>query len=340
LNAFAFLLAGRMFNRRDVQRMIGATVLVGASSMALTKAQEPRRVLVAAPSNLGLRPLRRGHVPGAWRGPAALERAGLAKALRVDEVIRLARPDYSLEEPKGSRIRNGPELRRFNERLSEVVRSALRRRGFPIVVGGDCSILLGCLAGTRALGEVGLIHVDGHSDFSHPGNYDTSSRLGSAAGMDLALATGRGEPLLASWQGKPLVRDRNVVQIGERDELDPDYAYRDIEETLIGRLPARAVQSAGIRATVERALAMLPSSALPLWLHVDLDVVDGSVLPAVDSPGSPGLSYDELAELLGRLLSARRLIGLDVSIYDPDLDPSGRHADAIVRCLEAAFSWE
>lgn len=64
---------------------------------------------------------------------------------------------------------------------------------FTLVIGGDCSILLGALAGARQAGPLSLIHIDGHSDFRHPGNYDPEQTLGTVAGMDLALATGRGE---------------------------------------------------------------------------------------------------------------------------------------------------
>jgi arginase len=60
-----------------------------------------------------------------------------------------------------------------------------------------------------------------------------------------------------------------------------------------------------------------------VWLYADLDVLDQVVMPAVDSPGSPGLDFAQLAELLSRLLG--RVIGLDVTIYDPELDPAGEY---------------
>ena len=297
-----------------------------------------QRVGITAPSNLGLRPLRAHHIPGAWRAPEVLETAGLFAALGADRTLRLERPAYSDIAPAGSRIRNGPELRRFNERLAQAVAGTIAQPAFPIVVGGDCSILLGCLAGAKAIGPVGLVHVDGHSDFFHPGNYDSGARLGSAAGMDLALATGRGEPLLALWDGEPLVEDQHVIQIGERGELDPDYAYKDIEATEIRRFPVRKLRSYGLEETLREGLAPADGQSLPLWLHVDLDVLDGNIMPAVDSPGSPGLSFDELSELVRRLLASGRIIGIDIAIFDPDLDPSRKHARDIVRCLGAAFA--
>ncbi len=88
-------------------------------------------------------------------------------------------------------MRNGNAISSFNIGLANLVGEASRRGVFALVIEGDCSILLGALAGAREAGPVSLIHIDGHSDFRHPGNYDSEQSLGAVAGMDLALATGR-----------------------------------------------------------------------------------------------------------------------------------------------------
>ena len=134
--------------------------------------------IIEAPSNLGLRPLREGHIPGTWRAPEALRRAGLHDRLMPGLVHRLERPPYDLNPQPGTRIRNGRTIRRYSEELARRVSQTLASGKAPIVIGGDCSILLGCLLGARRSGRCGLIHVDGHSDFFHPGNYDTSVHLG------------------------------------------------------------------------------------------------------------------------------------------------------------------
>jgi arginase len=197
------------------------------------------------------------------------------------------------------------------------------------------------MLGLRRGGGRGLVHVDGHSDFFHPGNYDAASRLGSAAGMDLALASGRGEALLTRWPdvSGPLVADPDAVQIGERDAGDPSYAYRDIEATQIDRTTVHSLQKEGVAATVARTLRRFEQRGITrAWLHVDLDVLDQAVMPAVDSPGSPGLTYGELAALVRGLMRSGRIGGVDFAIYDPDLDPDGRHARAIVGCIADGLS--
>jgi len=173
--------------RRKFTIMAGATVLAGWQASS-ARAKTNGISVVLAPSNLGLRPTENGGQPGTWRAPQVLMDAGLARAMDPEEIIPLERPTYEFEAQAGTRIRNGLSIRAFSLQLSETVRDILKRHRFPLVVGGDCSILLGGLHGMRRAGGRGLVHIDGHSDFFHPGNYDTAKRLGSAAGMDLALA--------------------------------------------------------------------------------------------------------------------------------------------------------
>ena len=166
---------------------------------------------------------------------------GLGRRLNAARIVELPRPRYDFGAQPGTRIRNGTAIREHALRLADAVAAALAASRFVVVAGGDCSILLGCLAGARRGGRCGLVHVDGHRDFFHPGNYDAGSRLGSAAGMDLALATGRGELLLTHWPvaGSPLVTDDDVIQIGDREPAetgpgppDPPMARLTIHDVL------------------------------------------------------------------------------------------------------------
>jgi arginase len=292
--------------------------------------------VVTAPSNLGLRPPAPGHEPGVWRAPGVLMSQGLGRCLNAARIVELPRPRYEFQGQPGTRIRNGTAIRDHALKLADAVATGLAASQFVVVVGGDCSILLGCLAGARRGGRCGLVHVDGHRDFYHPGNYDTGSRLGSAAGMDLALATGRGELLLTHWPvvGKPLVDDGDVIQIGDREPAEADWP-----DGPIVRLPVQDVLRAGIAEVVGRATGYLRQQGLDrVWLHVDLDVLDQRELPAVDTPGSPGLTFGQLSQLLSGLVAAGCVVGLDVAIYDPELDPAGEYAPRIVDCLASALA--
>jgi arginase len=319
---------------------MGSVAAAGSEASAAGAGAPPAGLVevVAAPSNLGLRPPAPGREPGTWRAPGVLMSQGLGRRLNAARIVELPRPRYEFQAQPGTRIRNGTAIREHALRLADAVATALAASRFVVVVGGDCSILLGCLAGARRAGRCGLVHVDGHSDFFHPGNYDAGSRLGSAAGMDLALATGRGELLLTHWPvaGKPLVNGHDVIQIGDREPAETGHGSLDQP---IVRLPVHDVLRAGIAEVADRATGHLRQQGLDrVWLHVDLDVLDHSVLPAVDTPGSPGLSFGQLGQLLSRLAGTGRIVGLDVTIYDPELDPAGEYAPRIVDCLASALA--
>ncbi|HXG99176.1 MAG TPA: arginase family protein [Sphingomicrobium sp.] len=291
--------------------------------------------LIEAPSNLGLRPLRAGHEPGTWRAPTVLANAGLVQVIAPQSVSEIERRPYSPDRQLGTALLNGPALRDFSLELADQVEAAIAHGQFAMVVGGDCSVLLGCLAGARRTSELSLIHIDGHSDFRHPGNYDSSTSLGAAAGMDLALATGRGESLMTDWPGvsSPLVPDERVIQIGEREGRDADFAWPDVNDSAITRIDIFEALEDGAARTAERARSFLKSHALPFWIHVDVDVLDQQYMLAVDCPGSPGLAPNDLALLLRELLRDRAALGMTLSIYDPDLDPDGRYARLLVELL-------
>ena len=78
-------------------------------------------------------------------------------------------------------------------------------------------------------------------------------------------------------------------------------------------------------------------SGWPFWVHLDIDVLDRAVMPALDSPGSPGIGLPDLEALLGALASRDAFAGMTVTIYDPDLDPAGTCADLIAALLAGVF---
>jgi arginase len=159
--------------------------------------------------------------------------------------------------------------------------------------------------------------------------------------MDLALVSGRGEPLLASWghELSPLVADEHIVQIGEREGAEPDYAYPDIRQTSIRRIDVQTALAQGMQATARHAIDRFATEQLHrVWLHVDVDVLDQKIMPAVDSPGSPGLDFHELAGLIRALRASARIVGADVSVFDPEIDREGTCAAGLARCLASAFA--
>ena len=157
-----------------------------------------RRIAVLdAPSNLGLRPPTTTSVPGCAKAPGALRDQGLLARLHARDAgcLTPARYDPGDWRP-GDGVCHAAEIADYAVRLADRIGAIVDAGEFPVVLGGDCSILVGAALAMRrrAIADelpYGLVYIDGHSDFRHPGN---ASYVGAAAGEDLALATGRGQP--------------------------------------------------------------------------------------------------------------------------------------------------
>lgn len=298
-----------------------------------------RRITVLdAPSNLGLRPPDEGAPPGCYKMPWVLRNRGLISTLNARDAGILVPPRYYATWEPGSGTRNAEAIAAYSQRLAQDVGLIVDDEAFPLVVGGDCSILLGNMLALKRRGRYGLVFIDGHSDFRHPGNADA---IGAAAGEDLAIVTGRGDERLVDLSGAgPTVAEEDVVVVGIR----PDDAYLD-EVAMLGIAvhTSEDVSRKGSEAVAGRALDVVTAETSGFWVHVDFDVVDADEMPAVDSPTPNGLSFAQLGAVVGPILASPACVGMELTIYDPDLDADGRYGDAIVGFLEAVFvrrSWE
>ncbi len=290
-------------------------------------------VVVDAPSNLGLAPPRPGAEPGCRGLASALRDQGIVGRIGAKDGGGVTPPSYSADVDPATGVRSGEALRTFSMELARTVEAFVREGSFPLVLGGDCGILVGNMLALRRIGRFGLAFLDGHLDFRHPGN---SELVGAAAGADLALVTGRGPDRIADVEGLgPLVRDGDVVALGEREDY-PEW--RDIHETDIAVWNLGELRALGpARAALKFVGRMEARSVDGFWIHLDADVLDDAIMPAVDSRQPDGLSYSELVELLRVLLRSQLAVGMEVTIFDPELDPTGEIADGFTDALVEAF---
>ncbi|MBG6140905.1 arginase [Longispora fulva] len=173
----------------------------------------------------------------------------------------------------------------------------------------------------------GLVYLDGHSDFRHEGN---APFVGAAAGENLALATGRGQLALTDIDDlKPYLHDQDVVVLGIRqhDEHRMDLRAAGIEHRTV---PALRAEGASRSAAWAREVL---ADCAGYWVHVDVDILDPSVMPAVDAPDPGGIAYGELELLIAGLTDAPECLGLHISVFDPDYDPTGTYAEELVQLL-------
>lgn len=290
--------------------------------------------LIGVPTNSA------GKRGGVAKAPAALRRAGLAQALgrscRDEGDVPFDKPATAKRDPDSGIIAYG-SLASMIRGVRASVSHALQEGRFPVVVGGDCPVLLGCLAGFADVrGTPKLLFVDGHEDADLP----WQSPTGEAADMELAIALGISLPEMV-WQAAgslPLVKASNVCMLGPRDKKLLEKSDIGSLDGLVEYYDDAAVRKGDIKALARKVLGRLAPAGEKLWLHVDLDVLSTKSLPAVDYRQPGGLSWGQLETLTRAVLSSGSVIGMDVTIYNPDMDPDGRYAKRIVKYLQDALA--
>ena len=289
--------------------------------------------IIDAPSILGLQPT------GVQYLPEALKAAGLMSKLGAEYGGQVSPLGYSPERDKSTLLLNPDSIKAFSLQLADAVTLVLRKKQFPLVLGGDCSILIGNLLALRRLGRYGLFFIDGHADFYQP----PASPTGEVADMDLAIVSGRGPNILTNIDGlKPLVLDQDIVVFGYRDaEQSASYGSQDVRETNMHVFDLQFLRKTGtITAATSQALEKLVNAELDgFWIHLDADVLDDLIMPAVDYRlGGGGLSFSELTELLKTLVDSGRAVGMDITIFNPRLDLDGSITQRFVLSLVQGLS--
>lgn len=285
--------------------------------------------IIEAPSNLGLKPT------GVERLGEQLLANGLAERVRARRAGRLATLPYNEERDPAMNVLNANEIAAWSPQLADAVEQVLDAGEFPLILGGDCSIVLGPALALRRRGRFGLLFIDGHADFYQ---FDADPN-GEAASMDLAFVTGYGPRLLCDleWRG-PLVLEEDAFA----------FAFRDAEEQASygsQRLPQRlhsfdlpTVRRLGIERAARAAVEHVARGDLEgFFIHVDADCLDDEIMPAVDYRLPDGLSWDELEITLRTALDSGRAVGLEVTIYNPALDPDGSSGRGLTDTLARAL---
>lgn len=273
-----------------------------------------------------------GTTGGVARAPAAVRSGGLSAELDAIGPDVIDAGDIVVDRPIGVRgedgVIDGTNLATTLARTRAAVADARRRGDRVILLGGDCPVLIGGLAGCRdAAGLLpGLLFVDGHEDAWPP----DLSTTGEAADMELGWLLGRGlDPLSDALRTEiPQLAPELVAVLGPRDRSEIVAAGVEPLDNLVPVLDDVAVARDPAAAAVG-ALGRIAPDGEPWWLHVDLDVLSTEALPAVDYQQPGGLSWSDLRELADAALGRGGCVGATVTIYNPDLDPDGRFASTI-----------
>ncbi|RWN47315.1 MAG: arginase family protein [Mesorhizobium sp.] len=285
--------------------------------------------ILEAPSTLGLA------TDGVERLPGRLLDLGLAERIQARRAGRLAVPPKGPTPDPETGTLNARAIAQWSPKLADAVEAVLDAGGFPVVLGGDCTIVLGSALAFRRRGRYGLLFIDGNADFFQP----EAEPNGEGASMDLAFVTGYGPSLLTDIEGRgPLVRPEDAVAFAYRDHKDQEeYGSQPLPEELkVLDLPA--VRATGIEAAAREAVDYLTRAELDgFFIHLDADCLDDVIMPAVDFRVPGGLSWDELTAALRLALASGKAVGLEITIYNPRLDEDGSAGRGLADVLAAAL---
>lgn len=201
--------------------------------------------------------------------------------------------------------------------LGARVNDALRAGERPVILGGDCSIVAGYLsAAWQHTDDLRLCYLDAHGDF----NTETTSPSGNVSGMCLAHVCGDFVDELP-WHAERPFDGRQAWLLGARSlDLGEKENLTRRQVTHLERL----------------AMPALPQGT-PLWIHLDLDIVDPGEMFAVRHPAPGGVSFAELEAWLAAIQATFVVRGLALCGYLPEKDPSAILPARITRALAPLF---
>ena len=263
---------------------------------------------------------------------AALRDAGLSRLVAASPHLcvdfgDLAIPDFEGRRDPITHILNQRAWREVSLRTAKRLHQIRERTDFVVVLGGDCSIFVGiCGAFKLADERVGLVVVDGHTDYRDP----FRSPTGEPADLEMAVLTGRGPVEVTGLFGEPpILSPGNVVICGYR-EADL------IAQSTIAHYDRQAFRKTGAAQMALLALHRL-SPVERVWLHLDVDVLDPGLMP-VCFPEPDGLGIDETVAFLSTALGHGPCVGISLACYHPCLDPTREAASTIVDILEQTIN--
>ena len=295
-----------------------------------------RYAILEAPSALG-------HIPehlGVERAPAVLLEAGLADGLGARRAGCLPAGGYSsLPDPR-TKVMNPQPLHDYSRALADEIEAIIDNGEFPVVLGGDCSLLLGTMLALRRRGRYGVLYIDGDADFYQP---EVNPLRGAASASDLAFATGRGPDIVSDLEGRrPLVRDGDVAVLACRDAADRERRGCQPLPADMLVLDREHVRRAGAEGAARQAVTFLTRHGGPpdgFWIHLDADVFDQDIMQSVDDPRPDGLGWDEGIAVLRPAIASNQAAGLQVAIYNPDIDRDGSNGRELAATIRSALAW-
>jgi arginase len=288
--------------------------------------------LIGVPSSAG------AHGPGQEKAPSALRKAGLLGALREAglELEDLGDVPIARFTPDLANRKRQSESRvvKVVRQVADKVEAAVDRDLVPFVLGGDCTITLGVVAGLlRRQPDLGLIYFDGDADLTTP----ETTRSGIFDSMGVSHLIGEGAPELAHVGPRfPLLPQDRIVLFGFQPyEIEPEES-RALERSAMVQYPVTSMGDRPIEFAAE-ARARLEERTRAIAVHFDVDVMDSAEIPLADWPHYDALSFGDAMHCLSVFVGSPKLAALVVTEINPDNDPDGLLVRQFIDAFAAAM---
>ena len=218
--------------------------------------------------------------------------------------------------------------------LAEKTATLIQNREFPLLIGGDHSAAAGfwsgISAGYKSKGDIGLIWIDAHMDSHCP----ETSPNGYVHGMPLASLLGVGNKCLTNLlHSSPKIKPQSLCLIGVRDYEPEEKAL--LETLGVQIFYAEDVKRLGAAKVFEMAVAIATNSTCGYGVTFDLDSLDPEDAPGVSTPANQGLRATELLPIMSEIALDKRLIGLEISEFNPSNDTDDRTLNLIAKLIGA-----
>jgi len=262
---------------------------------------------------------------GVDMGPSAVRAAGLNSALKSlgHQVEDLGNIPVKIPEMQPFGDRHAKYLNEIAETCQDVAHrnyQALESGYFPISLGGDHSVAVGTVAGAAKFyhdrgQDIGCLWIDAHADMNTP----DSSPSGNVHGMPFAASLGFGADALTKIFGfAPKLKPDKCVLVGARD-LD-SRERRQVRDSGIHVFTMRAIDEQGMRAVMEKALAIATTDTAGFLTSFDMDVVDPDEAPGVGTPVRGGITFREAHLAMEMISDSKKMVALDLVEINPIID--------------------
>ncbi|MDR7131498.1 arginase [Algoriphagus sp. 4150] len=293
-----------------------------------------KATIVECPSNLGLKEPYTGKEPGVKSLPNFLNTHSFHSNIGPESIIKLVPPKYSNVKDPETGILNADSIVEYSIYQAKTIRKLLEDKKLALIIGGDCSIMLGSAIALKQTGNYALFYLDGHTDFM-----DISlSETGGVGGLVASLVTGKGHKKMSDILNlSPYIMEENLWCVGNREY---DEAYEnEIRNSNAKYISLVELRKESIVKCVQAFLKDVSDKQLDgFWLHIDVDVLNDGLMPCVDSRTQDGLTYAEFNELTYMLFQSDKLSGFEITILDPDLDSDGKYTSEFVFNITSTFN--